>query len=76
MISPIASARIPDIIYPSKREMDMTGETFNDKLRFHVQERFPDGLWCGLKLFAQRENAEAFARTVTERPVRIVSLLP
>lgn len=63
-------------VYVSKRETDMTGETFNDKLRYHVQEQFPDGLWYGMKLFAQIENAKAFAATVTERPVRIMTLLP
>lgn len=53
----------------------MIGETFTDKPRYHVQEQFSDGLWSGMKLFAQIENAKAFAATVTGRPVRIIKLL-
>jgi hypothetical protein len=39
------------------------GETKHDRVRFSVQERFPDG-WHSIKLFAQRENAEHFASTL------------
>lgn len=53
----------------------MTGGTSNDKPRFHVQEQLSDGLWYGMKLFAQLQNAKAFAATVTGT-VRIMPLLP
>lgn len=52
MISPIASNRIPDIIYPSKREMDMTLEML--ERRALVAERKADEWSCSDKPWALR----------------------
>lgn len=43
--------------------MRYRNETNRDPVRFSVQQKFPEG-WHGIKLFAQRENAEHFAATL------------
>lgn len=46
--------------------MRYPNETSKDRIRWSVAERAPDGRhWHVVKLFAQRENAEHYAATLS-----------